>query len=63
MPIETVRPGADREAAWASEGLRAAFADLMTKRAHLRERKTSLVPERCRKTARSAKRKKGKVGQ
>ena len=28
----TVRFGADREAAWASEGLRAAFADLMTKK-------------------------------
>ena len=50
MPIETVRSvGADREAAWASEGLRAAFADLMTKESPLeRSEKTSLEPERCR---------------
>jgi hypothetical protein len=39
VPIETVRSGADREAAWASEGLRAVYADLMTKRAHFERAK------------------------
>jgi hypothetical protein len=58
----TVRFGADREAAWGSEGLRAAFADLMTKKPTWECEKTSVKPERCRKTAWSAARAKEQVG-
>lgn len=61
MPIETDRPGADREAAWASEGLRAAFADLMTKRVHLRERKTQPDARAMQKNRAVCEREKGKV--
>jgi len=51
VPIETVRSGADREAAWASEGLRAAFADLMTKKPTRESEKPAWHPSDAEKRA------------